>query len=232
VTRALVLALALAVLAAATAAPAHAGVLTLDDATDLAQSLAEAQEDQDVCYGWNVTNNFDGVPDVGSSNNGPGSPLIAIASSCPRGQVVLEGSIDYTCASCEGSDSASVSIRSSGLANPPTVDDLEHLGLKAGALTGDKDDTTLVNMVEALPLLVADRGNAPYVAYEQAKTVPPTDHATGKPGSDFLRDTWIWLVLCVGLIVLGPGFYFYKRAQLSKPASTTISLDPPNSPAT
>ena len=32
--------------------------------------------------------------------------------------------------------------------NPPTVDDLEDLGLKAGDLTGDKDDTTLVNMVE------------------------------------------------------------------------------------
>jgi hypothetical protein len=229
VIRALVLALALA---ACAAAPAQAGIVSQQDATELAQSLAEAQEEQDVCYGWNVSNDFDGTPDVGSSNDGPGTPLIAIASSCRRGQVVLEGSIHYSCGSCEDSDSASVSIRSEGIANPPTVDDLEDLGLKAGALTGDDDDTTLINMVEALPLLVADRGNAPYLEYEQATTVPASDHATGKPGSDVLRDTWIWLVLCGAMIVFGPAFYFYKRAQQPAQPSPQDSAPPPGAPAT
>ncbi len=218
--RALLLALAVALLAAA---PASAGVLTLEDATDLAQSLADAQEEQDVCYGWQVANNFDGTPDVGSSTGGPGvAPQPS--SACPRGMVVLEGSIEYSCDACEASDSASVSIQAFGLEDPPTVGDLAALGLKADALTGDDDDTTLVNMVNALPLLVADRGNAPYVEHEQPTTVPASDRATGTPGSDLLRDTWIWLVLCGALIVFGPAFYLYKRAQ-QKPFA-------PNSPAT
>jgi hypothetical protein len=143
--------------------------------------------------------------------------------------VVLEGSIDYACESCESEDSASVSIRSSGMASPPTVGDLEGLGLSAGALTGDDDDTTLVNMVSALPLLVADRGNAPYVPYEQATSVPASDHATGKPGSDVLRDNWLWLVLCFALIVLGPIFYLYKRSQQPKPAAPAPPSGPPPS---
>ena len=213
-------ALGLALLLALTvfAAPATAGVLSLGDATDLAQSLAEAEDDQDICYGWRVTNNFDGLPDVGSSS-GPGRLLVKFGRSsastgvsCSKGYVELQGDIHYSCGSCESEDSASVSI-DSNLDDPPTVGDLERLGLKAGDLTGDKDDTTLVNMVEALPLLAADRGNAAYVAYEPAKTVPTADHATGKPGSDFLRESWIWLVLCGAAILGGPTFYLYRRAQ-------------------
>jgi hypothetical protein len=198
--------------ALAFAAPAQAGIVSPQDAAELAQTLAEAQDEQDVCYGWNVTNNFSDSNDVGSSTSGPGVALVPLQSTCPKGAVILEGEIDYACGSCDSSDTASVSIASS-LANPPTVKDLEGLGLKAGALTGDNDDTTLINMVNALPLLVADRGNAVYVPYEQTKTVPTADHATGKPGSDTLRDTWIRLVLFGGLIVVGPGFYFYKLSQ-------------------
>ncbi len=210
----LTLLLALAVFAA----PAGAGVVSQEDATDLAQSLAEAEDDQGICYGWNVSNNFDGVPDIGSSS-GPGRMLVKFGRStastglsCSKGYVELRGSIDYSCGSCESEDSASVSIESN-LDDPPTVGDLEGLGLKAGDLTGDKDDTTLVNMVEALPLLAADRGNAAYVAYEPATTVPTTDHATGKPGSDFLRESWVWLVLCGAAILGGPLFYLYRRSQ-------------------
>jgi hypothetical protein len=242
VTRALLL--ACAALALFAAAPAYAGIMSPEDATDLAQSLAEAQEEQDVCYGWNVTNNFGAGPDVGSSISGPGAVLLDVAGTCKRGMVILTGSIDYSCGSCESSDSASVSIQATGMANPPTVGDLEELGLKAGDLTGDKDDTTLFNMVEALPLLVADKGNAPYVEYEQATTVPPTDRPTNKPGSDVLRDTWIWLLVCGVLIALGPIYYFYKRGQTpsserkrdaepdetsTPPASETSEPPPPTS---
>jgi hypothetical protein len=212
VTRVALIALLVAV---ALTAPAQAGIVSPEDAAELAQTLADAQDEQGVCYGWDVTNNFSDANDVGSSTNGPGSKLIPLRTTCPKGAVILQGSIDYACESCDSDDSASVSIAAS-LPNPPTVDDLEGLGLKAGDLTGDNDDTTLINMVEALPLLVADRGNAPYVPYETTKTVPAGDHATGKPGSDLLRDTWIQLVLFGGLIVVGPGFYFYTLAQRPK----------------
>ena len=231
----LLLALALAVVLAA---PAQAGIVSAEDAAELAQTLAEAQEEQDVCYGWNVTNNFSDSNDVGSSRGGPGVALVPAQSACPKGAVILQGDIDYACSSCDSEDSASVSIASS-LRDPPTVSDLEALGLKAGALTGDDDDTTLINMVEALPLIVADRGNAPYVEYEQTKTVPAADHATGKPGSDVLRDTWIQLVLFGGLILAGPGFFLYKRAQRPSPPQEHDALyvppterpDPPEPPA-
>jgi hypothetical protein len=202
-------------LAVTLVAPAQAGIVSPEDAAELAQTLAEAQDEQDVCYGWDVSNNFSDTNDVGASTTGPGTKLIPIPSLCPKGAVILQGNIDYACGSCDSSDTASISIAAS-LPNPPTVSDLEGLGLKAGDLTGDNDDTTLVNMVNALPLLVADRGNAPYVPYEQTKTVPAADHATGKPGSDLLRDTWIQLVLFGGLIIVGPGFYFYKLAQRPK----------------
>jgi hypothetical protein len=202
----LLLALALA------ATPAQAGIVSPEDAAELAQTLADAQDEQDVCYGWSVTNNFSDSNDVGSSTGGPGVALVPLRTTCPKGAVILEGNIDYACGSCDASDTASISIASS-LRDPPTVKDLEGLGLKSGDLTGDNDDTTLVNMVNALPLLVADRGNAPYVPYEEAKTVPAADHATGKPGSDLLRDSWLSLVLFGGLVLAGPAFFFYKRAQ-------------------
>ena len=210
-TRALLLACALALLAAG---PAQAGILAPADAAELAQSLAEAQEEQDVCYGWNVDNNFSASGDAGSSARGPGSPLIAGLDSqfsCKKGYVELQGDITYACGSCESEDSASVSIVAVGLANPPTARDLEAMGLKAGDLTGDQDDTTLINMVNALPLLVADRGNAPYLPYEPATDVPAADHATGTPGSDLLRDEW-GLLLVFGVLLLGgPAYFLYKR---------------------
>jgi hypothetical protein len=207
-------ALVAACLVACALAPAvaQAGVIAPEDAAELAQSLAEAEEEQGICYGWNVSNNFSGSSDIGSSN-GPGAAMLDVTGSC-NGVIVLTGSITYSCDSCEASDSASVSIQSS-LPNGPTVDDLKDLGLDPGDLTGDDDDTTLINMVNALPLLAADRGLAPYVAYEPATSVPPTDHATNKPGSDLLRDRWLLLVICALLALGGPGLYFYKRHQES-----------------
>jgi hypothetical protein len=210
VIRALVLALALALLAAV---PAHAGILAPADAAELAQSLAEAQEEQDICYGWDVANNFSDTGDLGSSTNGPGRRFLEALETraCTKGYVELQGDIDYACGSCESEDSASVSIASGGLANPPTAGDLDAMGLKAGDLTGDQDDTTLINMVNALPLLVADRGNAPYLPYEAAAAVPAGDHATGTPGSDLLRDRWGLLLVFGVLLAGGPGYYLYKR---------------------
>jgi hypothetical protein len=212
VIRAVAIAALLAALACAVAtAPAGAGVVAPQDAAELAQSVAEAQEEQGICYGWAIDNNFDTLaPDYGSSVSGPGAA--GDFSRCEKGYIELTGSIEYACESCDESDRAMVGIESN-LPNHPTVEDLEKLGLDAGDLTGDNDDTTLINMVNALPLLAADRGLAPYVPYEPATAVPAADHATGKPGSDLLRDTWPLLAFCAFLILAGPGFYFYKRSQ-------------------
>jgi hypothetical protein len=207
--RAALLALLALLLALALPGVAAAGILTPEDATDAANVLSEAQEEQDICYGWQISNDFGAGPDVGSSTGGPDA--IVIQSLCDR-YVVLTGNIHYSCGSCEDSDSAEVDIESN-LPNPPTRQDLEDLGLDAGDLTGDNDDTTLVNMIEALPLLAAQSGAAPALPAETPTAVPSGDVATNKPGSDFIRESWLKLLFFVLLLAAGPLLILYKRAQ-------------------
>jgi hypothetical protein len=190
-------------------ATVHAGVLLQPaDETELAQSLADAAEEQDVCYGWKVFINGS-VTDQGSSL-GPGRPL-GTGIGCER-HAQLEADLIYTCDSCEGEDSAAIRIVSN-LPHPPTVNDLSDLGYSASDLLGDKDDVTLIDMVGALPLITAQRGDAPFVEYEPATNVPSADGPTNTPGSDMLRDRWFALVLFGGLLVFAPFWFFYQRGQ-------------------
>jgi hypothetical protein len=202
VIRAMLLAV---LLLAALPAAASAGVLDPGDTTELAQALADARDEQDICYGWNVANNFSGTDDVGSSL-GPGVPV-----RCPQ-YVELRGSIDYSCDSCEAQDSASISIESN-LRNPPTTGDLKDLGLEASDLLGDKDDQTLFNMVQALPLITAQRGNAAFIAPELDQQTPTADRPTDHPGSDFWRDAWGGLLIGIVLIVAAVGWWLYQRNE-------------------
>ena len=194
-------------LALAAPAAARAGILTPEDAAEAAQALADAQEEQDVCYGWTITNDFDGAPDVGSSTGGPGVQLEF--EQCPK-FVHLTGSIHYACSTCEDEDSASVGVESN-LVPPPRTGDLKDLGLDADDLTGDSDDVTLVNMIEALPLLAAQRGGAPPVPAETPASVPASDTPTNRPGSDFIRESWLKIVFFLCLLGAGPWFWWYRR---------------------
>ncbi len=209
-----------AVLALASAAPAAAEpLLEPEDATDLAQTLAEAQAAQGVCYGWAVDVDATGT-DAGSSIAGPGKPLQPDATRCPKGYVVLRGVIDYTSEYEEAEDSADVRIESS-LARAPSVGDLEDLGLSVDDLLGEQDDKALFDMVGALPLLVAESGAAPYVAYEPAgPVVPASDRPTNKPTSDFLRTALPILGFGVLLILAGLFWLIYKSGQQGGRAST------------
>ncbi|MBA2515852.1 MAG: hypothetical protein H0V22_00775 [Solirubrobacterales bacterium] len=197
-------------LAVASPHVAMAGVLVeRGDEVDLAQTLADAQEAQGVCYGWDIAVN--GVPgDRGSSLDGPGVPLAI--ERCPKGYAILRAEVSYVCDSCEGEDSAGVTV-DSNLPKPPTTRDLERLGFSAADLVGDKDDQAVIDMTGALPLLVAEKGNAPFVAYEAAKDVPAQDKPTNTPGSDLLRDRAPVLILCVLLLLAGPAYLLYKRSQ-------------------
>lgn len=205
----------LLVLALPAAAPA--GILALEDAQELANTLADAQAEQDVCYGWWISNDFDFSADMGSSSGGPGAiPTGRLGTppapgNCER-YVLLTGSIHYACESCEDSDSADVEIESN-LVPAPTTKDLEDLGLGAGGLTGDNDDVTLINMVGALPLLAAQSGAVPALAAEIPASVPAADVPTNAPGSDFLREAWLKLIVFLLLLACGPVLWWYKRGQ-------------------
>jgi len=173
---------------ALTATPAGAlPVLEAADATELAQSLAEATEDQDVCYGWEVT-----VYDYGGSGDGidQGSSLgvgkSANAAECAQ-WVIFEATITYTSASSESEDSASFSV-GSNVAGAPTAADLRANGISEGALLGNNDDQAVANATLLLPALMAEKGLAEPISLEaNTQPLPASDKATGTPGSDWLR---------------------------------------------
>jgi hypothetical protein len=201
---------------------AAAGLLEPADQAELAQTLAEAEDEQGVCYGWNISNNFDGIPDQGSSNLGPGK--IPISVGCDR-SVVLTGSITYACESCEGSDSASIAIESN-LPNPPTTDDLKRLGWGAGDLVGGNDDVALFNMINALPLIAAERGNVAFIpaATPDPAQVTASDTPTNHPGSDFFRNAWGGLIFFGFLLLAAPVYWLYKRRQTAAAAHPTETV--------
>lgn len=196
------------------AAPAAATpLLSEGDAAELAQALAEATEEQGVCYAWEVSvddqsGGLDGT-DSGSSA-GPGRPLgTALDLDCAK-TVTLDGRVTYTCGSCEAEDSSSVSVVST-FAGGPTTKDLERLGLDGGQLKQDDGDVALANMVGALPIITASKGAAPQLEAD-ALTGPTgaaaTDRPTGSPSMpDWLRESWLPLI--VSLLAVGGGTWWF-----------------------
>ena len=162
-------------------------VLEAPDATELAQALAEATDDQDVCYGWDVT-----VNDYGGSASGvdEGSSLgvgpTAIETECER-YVIFEARITYTSQASESEDSASFVVRSN-IPGAPTTGDLFDAGISTSGLLGGNDDQVVANAALMLPALVAEKGLAPPITLEaNTEALPSGDRATGTPGSDWLR---------------------------------------------
>lgn len=185
-------------------------VLEEADATELAQALAEATEDQDVCYGWDVT-----VYDYGGSGDGrdQGSSLgvgkaaedPANAAECAR-WVVFEATLAYTSASSESEDSASFSV-SSNVVGAPTSADLRDNGISEGALLGNNDDQTVANATLLLPALMAEKGLAAPISLEaNTQALPAGDKATGTPGSDWLRKYGAAVAFAAVLLVGGLGW--------------------------
>jgi hypothetical protein len=196
------LTLALLVLAAgAPAAPAQ--LLTPEDNVELAQSLAEATAEQDVCYGWQIQIRDASGPDAldAGSSLGPGRPLDLTNPRCAR-SVELVGEVVWTSELSESEDSAYYEIRST-LEKPPTPGELDALGYGPERLLDEADDEALANIVGALPVIVADHGEARPVAFAPGDL--PPDQAgkpTGDTGNDFLREHgslfWLSLLLLVG----------------------------------
>jgi len=199
---------------AALASPAAATpLLSEGDAAELAQGLAEATEEQGVCYGWNVlvTDGSGGEGGIESgSSAGPGAPVGAAVSLDCEKTVTLEGSVTYTCDSCESEDSSSARVVSS-FPGGPTTADLEDLGLDGGQLKNDDGDVVLSNMVGALPILVASSGAAPPLqagALSGPTGPAATDRATGTPSTpDWLRESWLPLAVC--LLAIAGGFWWF-----------------------
>lgn len=218
------------------AAPAHAENPVLDpaDEVDLAASLAEATEVQGVCYGYvlNVTD-----ADTGrwggtyvASNAGPGVPASS-APGCPRGVVELVARIDYTSSFSEAEDSASWRLVSS--IPELSIADVEELGLSSGDLLDDgRSATTLLNAVQALPRLASEQaGLPPVVLQPNTAPLPPDARPTGTPGSDWLRENGLLLVVCLAAIAAGLLLLVASRPRDRSRPPRVARLGPPPRPS-
>ena len=221
---------AIVVLAVAVpAGPAAAApILEEGDAVELANKLADATADQDVCYGWIVrVQDDDGASsgtDTGSSL-GPGRSPEDPACS-PR--VVFVADIHYTSSFSEAADSARYHV-SSTLAGFD-AGNLGSLGVTGSGLLGSNDDLVVINATSLLPALVSDQGLAPgIVAEETTGTIPASDRPTGGSGlSDRLRTYWGVYLFTALLILVGLAWFgvalFLRSMQRGHPGLTLSSL--------
>jgi hypothetical protein len=193
------------------------------DADELAAVLAEATDEQGVCYGWNVRVDNVGVPeDSVGSNGGAGVP---IDSSCAK-HVELTAQITYTSESSESEDSASFDVSSSP--GGPTKADLDALDLDWDGLTGEDPDVVIGKAVTALPLLAADKGMAkPIAAAPETGAAPADAQLTDDPGSDWWRGRGGAVLWGVGLLLAGGLFAWWalkvnRARQRPRPESVPV----------
>lgn len=207
-TRAWRVVLAAVVAGLAVAVPVPAGARPLleeADAIELANKLADATEEQDVCYGWSVQvqdddGNLSGFEQ--GSSLGPG--LSPYAAGCTP-YVVFTAFVHYTSELSESADSASYGVESNLEGFDP--DDVGGLGISDDQLLGSNDDLAVANATALLPALVAEQGLAPAVPIEEtAGTIPATDRPTNTPGSDTWRTHWPLFALTGLLLVAGVGW--------------------------
>lgn len=206
-------------------------LLAPGDAVELANVLAEATEEQGVCYGWNVVINGQQYASSPAALAAIASAETATPTGTPSPPPILDDSqghlgsnagpgirvsdvpacerwaeftarLTYTSEYSESEDSASYELSSNFL--DFTGEDREKLGIDNGALLGDQDDTAVFTATAALPLIVADKGGAPHATAEpNSVPLPPADEATGSPGSDVLRSDPF--LVAVALILVGAG---------------------------
>ncbi|WP_026910841.1 hypothetical protein [Patulibacter minatonensis] len=189
-----------------TAEQAGPGIL-LDaaDRVELAQTLAEATDDTDVCFGYQVSLSGSGAADRDEvlSNDGPdqrpGGP------SCAKGYVVVNVSLNYTSSSSESEDSAGWSVVTDvpGLTGSEATKRLEGLtGVSDGDLLGNDDDLALRNLTAALPLVLDGAEPAEETAVAPTGAAPNDDRLTGSPGSDWIRAHGVGIAIAVGLLLV------------------------------
>jgi hypothetical protein len=203
---AVVLFLVLAIVGPATPAGA-VPILDPLDAQELVQELAEATAVQGICYGWQVTVRDDaGIytgTDLGSSLGVGVTPVGNRA--CPR-FVVFQADLRYTAESSESEDSASFLVLAN-VGGGPDDRDLRRVGVTEESLLGSKDDLGLINAVQALPALVAEKRLAAAVPPEPTEgTIPAADRPTNRPGSDWTRAYGEFLGVAAVMVLGGLGW--------------------------
>lgn len=198
-------------------------ILDPGDAVELANTLADATEEQDVCYGWVVKvddqNGFSGTSVDRGSSLGPDTDPFAPACTP---SVVFVADIIYTSELSEAVDTATIRVLST-LAVDFDANDLKKFGVSESALLGDNDDRALMAAVSALPALVAEAGLAPPVPVEETTgTIPAADRPTGAGGSDRLRNYGALYFLAGLVLASGAGWLIYSLVIASSARSRPV----------
>ncbi|GAB3426148.1 hypothetical protein [Flindersiella endophytica] len=162
-------------------------VLTRTEAQALSDRLAAAYEAQQICYGWRFDDAETG------SNFGPGSPVSDHRDCSKSVELVVDYSYDsveeeFTSVTYDIQPTGGVTLGKS---------DLTNAGIDADELL-DEPNVAVSNAVGLLPVLVAEKGQAPAVP------VPEGQQNTGGNTVERTFDVqWLWLVLAI--ILLGGG---------------------------
>ena len=180
-------------------------ILDTADAQELAEVLAEATEEQGICYGWRVEvidqGGGGGFVDEGS-NRGVGES--ATVRPCTR-YMVFYADLTYTAESSEASEYGEFGI-TSNIPGAPDRRDLERLGITESRLLGANDDLAVAEATRALPLLAAEAGLAEPLPLDlNTEALPEGDAPTGSHGSDWRRTYGAPIVFGVVLVLLGVG---------------------------
>lgn len=212
--------LAVLAMSIAVAVPARAELLGPHNSRVLAESLAAASQQQGICYGWDVQldSNYAPVPsshEMGSNRGVGVDPRRA--AGCDR-WVMASFGITYTSQDSESEDAASFSLQSSDDLGVDTGD-LRRIGITEDKLLGERDVRTIYNAVAALPQLVAEagEGQAPRAQQPANFQLPENARLAGSPGSDYLRNYGVLIVICAVVLAVGVGWLVYalRRARRS-----------------
>ncbi len=206
---------------------------TAADETSLSADLATATRQQGICYGWDLTldDNYSTYSghSVGS-NQGTDHELDR--SQC-RQWVVYTASVTWTSSSSESSDYGSATLSSSDdlLDRLPDSSDLADVGGGDSVITDDPAGG-LETVVEALPLLMSEKGAASPLA---AGTEDPAASSVTPPpsaGSDRWRDEKGYLIvggigLLVALVLLTGGLLSWRHSRRAR----QVGPPPPTPPS-
>jgi hypothetical protein len=162
-------------------------VLSGPEEDQLVKRLKAAYDVQGVCYGWRINDTESG------SYLGAPSTL----SGDPPCEKYVEFVADYTYNSTDEEFTAVTYDINSSLANPPTKADLTAMGVGTDELL-DEPNVYVTDAIGALPMLVAEKGEAPAVPAPQEQ-----NNTRGETLDRTIEWRWLWVALAIALLGLG-----------------------------
>lgn len=166
------------------------------DVTVVQQRLERAAAAQDACYGWTVSLTDPTGPSGVQQGGAPGGlGAVPDLARC-RAWALLEITITFVPETSDAADRATIRVDSSAGALPPPA------GATEAALLSDRGDEFALAAIDALPGLLAQTGQAPFLPPATSPTAPADDPLGAAAGSDFLRERG-GLVALLGLGVVG-----------------------------